>query len=132
MEPLLRRVNQLLIAFDLALGLAAAAAPDATLRAIGHRRPSPDARALFRRCAPIWLTFAAAHANAARRGRPADWWALAWLRGTEIATDWVWARSPAIGLRGRMALRFAGLFNLAAAGGFALLGRPRSGAQPRA
>ncbi|HLI31590.1 MAG TPA: hypothetical protein VKU89_02460 [Solirubrobacteraceae bacterium] len=132
MELLLRRINRLLIAFDLLLGCAALADPDATLRAIGHRRPTPDARELFRRCAPIWLTFAAAHATAARRGAARDWWALAWLRGTEIATDWVWARSPAIGLRGRLALRAAGLFNLAAAGGFAALARSRFGAnEPR-
>ena len=72
---------------DLALGTGTLLAPDATLRALGHDEPSPDARHLFRRCGPIWLTFAAAHAIAARRNRPEDWWALAWLRGTEVATD---------------------------------------------
>ena len=51
-----------------------------------------------RRCGPIWLTFAAAHAVAARRNRPEDWWALAWLRGTELATDVVWSRSVALGV----------------------------------
>jgi hypothetical protein len=84
-----------MIAFDLALGTGALLAPDATLRALGHAPPSEDARHLFRRCGPIWLTFAAAHAVAAIRDRPEDWHALAWLRGTEIATDIVWSRSPA-------------------------------------
>ena len=40
------------------------------------------------------MTFAAAHLTAARRDRAEDWWALAWLRGTEVATDALWARSP--------------------------------------
>ena len=47
---------------------------------LGHERPA-GRRALFRRCGPIWLTFAAAHVVADRRGEPQDWWALAWLRG---------------------------------------------------
>ena len=95
LEDVLRLTNRNMIGFDLALGTAALVAPDATLRAIGHDDPSPDARQLFRRCGPIWLTFAAAHLVAERRDRPEDWWALAWLRGTEIATDVVWAKSPA-------------------------------------
>ncbi|HVY97372.1 MAG TPA: hypothetical protein VHA54_10480, partial [Solirubrobacterales bacterium] len=81
----LRITNRNMIAFDLLLGSAAIAAPAATLRVLGHEEPSPDAKHLFRRCGPIWLTFAAAHAAAERRGEPRDWWALAWLRGTEIA-----------------------------------------------
>src|SRR5260370_30585993 len=93
---LAREVNRGMIAFDLALGSGALLAPAATLRVLGHRRPSPDAEYLFRRCGPIWLTFAAAHAVAAVRDRPQDWWALAWLRATEIATDAVWARSPGV------------------------------------
>ena len=32
-----------------------------TLKVLGHEEPSPDAKHLFRRCGPIWLTFAAAH-----------------------------------------------------------------------
>ncbi|HEY8584660.1 MAG TPA: hypothetical protein VIL49_16990, partial [Capillimicrobium sp.] len=95
-EGALRGVNRGMVAFDLALGTAALAAPDATLRLLGHAEPSDDARALFRRCGPIWLTFAAAHATAAARGEPRDWWALGWLRATEIATDAVWSTSPAI------------------------------------
>ena len=55
--------NRNMIGFDLALGTGALLAPDATLRALGHEDPSPDARELFRRCGPIWLTFAAAHAD---------------------------------------------------------------------
>ena len=91
LEQALRLTNRNMIAFDLVLGSAAIAAPRATLRVLGHDEPSPDAAHLFRRCGPIWLTFAAAHAVAERRGAPRDWWALAWLRGTEIATDALWA-----------------------------------------
>jgi hypothetical protein len=91
---------------------------------IGHDPPSEDARHLFRRCAPIWLTFAAAHAVAEARGEPRDWWALAWLRGTEIATDVLWSASPALSRPGAKAgLRLAGLFNLGVALGFARLSR---------
>src|SRR5437868_2801743 len=123
----LRRINRGLIAFDLALGAGALLAPTETLKAIGHDRPSADARHLFRRCGPIWLTFAAAHAVAAVRDRPEDWWALAWLRGTEIATDVVWSRSPAVSRPGaRAGLWLAGAFNLAVAAGFAGLARGRS------
>lgn len=86
--------NRSMIAFDLALGTGALLAPDATLKVLGHAEPSDDARELFRRCGPIWLTFAAAHAVADRRGGSQDWWALAWLRGTELLTDVVWSRSP--------------------------------------
>ena len=92
---------------------------------LGHDEPSPDAKHLFRRCGPIWLTFAAAHAVAdAPRRAPADWWALAWLRGTEIATDALWAASPAVSRPGAKAgLRLAGVANLAMAAGFAWLSR---------
>jgi hypothetical protein len=108
--------NRSMIAFDLALGTGALVAPDATLKLLGHAEPSDDARELFRRCGPIWLTFAAAHAVAAARGRPEDWWALAWLRGTELLTDVVWSRSPAFrDTRTRVALVGAGVGNLAMA-----------------
>jgi hypothetical protein len=124
MEERLRDLNRGMILFDLALGSGALLAPDQTLAVLGHRRPSADAREIFRRCAPIWLTFAAAHAMAATRGERRDWWALAWLRGTEIATDALWAsRSPAITTRGRIGLYAAGLGNLAMALGFGRLGR---------
>jgi hypothetical protein len=116
----LRQVNRNLIAFDLVLGSATVLAPRATLRVLGHEAPSPDAEHLFRRCGPIWLTYAAAHATAARRDRPEDWWALAWLRGTEIATDVLWARSDAFTRPGaKLGMRLAGAFNLAVAMGFA-------------
>src|SRR5947209_14466052 len=109
-----RRVNQFMIGFDLALGAAALLAPAATLRVLAHANASEDARYLFRRCGPIWLTFAAAHAVAARRGRSEDWWALAWLRATELFTDVVWSSSPAFSSpRARLALRLAGRANLA-------------------
>ena len=126
-EDALRLTNRGLIGFDLALATGTLLAPDATLRALGHDEPSPDARHLFRRCGPIWLTFAAAHAVAARRNRPEDWWALAWLRGTELATDIVWSRSDSFRRPGaRSGLRLAGAFNLAMAVGFGWLARERS------
>ena len=130
LEDALRLTNRNLIGFDLALGTGALLAPDATLRALGHDEPSPDARHLFRRCGPIWLTFAAAHLVAERRDRPEDWWALAWLRGTELATDVVWSRSASFTRPGaREGLWFAGAFNLAVAVGFGWLARrqPRRG-----
>jgi hypothetical protein len=121
---LLRLTNRNMIAFDLVLGTGTLLAPAATLRVLGHDAPSEDAKHLFRRCAPIWLTFAAAHAVAAVRDRPEDWWALAWLRGTEIATDAIWSESPAVSRPGaKLALRAAGAFNLAVALGFAGLAR---------
>ena len=120
----LERINRGMIGFDVALGTGALLAPRRTLRALGHDDPSPDAEHLFRRCAPIWLTFAAAHALAAARGTPRDWWALAWLRGTEVATDVVWSRSPAWSRPGaREGLWAAGVANLAMAIGFGALAR---------
>jgi hypothetical protein len=116
--------NRGMIAFDLALGGGALLAPDATLKAMGHSPPSDDARELFRRCAPIWLTFAAAHIVADRRGRPEDWWALAWLRGTELFTDALWARSPGFrDTRTRATLVGAGVANLGMSLGFGWLAR---------
>ena len=124
LEEALRQTNRNMIVFDLVLGTAAIAAPAATLRVLGHDEPSPDATHLFRRCGPIWLTFAAAHAVAHHRDRPQDWWALAWLRGTELATDALWAESPAISRPGAKAgLRLAGLSNLAMAAGFGWLSK---------
>jgi hypothetical protein len=124
LEDALRQTNRNMIAFDLALGTAAILAPEATLRVIGHDEPSDDAMHLFRRCGPIWLTFAAAHAIAERRGAERDWWALAWLRGTEIATDALWAESPAISRPGaKLGLRLAGVANLAMAFGFSWMAR---------
>ncbi len=120
----LRLTNRNMIAFDLVLGSAAIAAPATTLKVLGHDEPSPEATHLFRRCAPIWLTFAAAHAVADRRGTPGDWQALAWLRGTEIATDALWAQSPGINRPGaKLGLRLAGAANLAMAAGFAWMSR---------
>src|SRR6476660_5510360 len=124
LEDLLRQTNRNMAAFDLILGTAAIAAPEATLKALGHEPPSDDAKHLFRRCGPIWLTFAAAHTVAAARDRPEDWWALAWLRGTEIATDALWAESAAISRPGaKLGLRLAGVGTLAMALGFAWLAR---------
>jgi hypothetical protein len=126
LEEELRLTNRFMIGFDIVLGTSTLLAPAATLRVLGHDPPSPDAEHLFRRCAPIWLTFAAAHAVAAVRDRPEDWWALAWLRGTELATDALWSASPAITRPGaKTALRGAGLANLAMALGFGFLARRR-------
>jgi hypothetical protein len=130
LEQALKQQNAFMVAFDLALGSAALLAPDQTLKALGHDAPSEDARHLFRRCGPIWLTFAAAHAMAVARGKQEDWWALAWLRGTEMATDVVWAQSPAVSRPGAKAgLRFAGAANVAMALGFGWLALKRSSSQ---
>jgi hypothetical protein len=127
---MIKRVNRSMIAFDLALGSGALLAPDATLRVLGHARPSEDAQHLFRRSGPTWLTFAAAHAVAATRGRPQDWWALSWLRATELLTDVVWARSPAVSRPGaKLGLRLAGVGNLAMSTAFAVLARGESRGQ---
>src|SRR3954465_11255300 len=116
LEARLRDPNRGMIAFDRALGTGALLAPDQTLAVLGHEQPSDDARELFRRCAPIWLTFAAAHAMAAKRGDSRDWWAVAWLRRSEIATDILWSRSRAFTRPGaRAGLWFAGATNLAMA-----------------
>jgi hypothetical protein len=124
LEDLLRQTNRNMAVFDLVLGTAAIAAPEATLAVLGHEPPSDDAKHLFRRCGPIWLTFAAAHTVAAARNRPEDWWALAWLRGTEIATDALWSESAAVSRPGaKLGLRLAGVGNLAMALGFAWLAR---------
>jgi hypothetical protein len=126
-EEALKQVNRGMIAFDLALGTGTLLAPRQTLWVLGHGKPSPDAEALFRRCGPIWLTFAAAHTLAEVRGKRRDWWALAWLRGTEIATDTVWAlTSPAFQRPGaRLGLGLAGVANAAMALGFGSLAERR-------
>jgi hypothetical protein len=121
LEQALRANNRFMIGFDLALGLGALVAPAQTLNVLGHDAPSDDARELFRRCAPIWLTFAAAHTLADRRGEQ-----RAWLRGTEIATDALWSRSDAFSRPGaRAGLWFAGLSNTAMALGFGWLASKR-------
>jgi hypothetical protein len=121
------RTNRGMIAFDLVLGTSALLAPSHTLRVMGHDEPSPEAAELFRRCAPIWLTFAAAHTVAARRGEGRDWWALAWLRATELATDILWSRSPGFSRPGSRGLWqwSAGIGNLAMTIGFAAFSRRR-------
>jgi hypothetical protein len=120
----LRNLNRNMIAFDLLLGTGALFAPSQTLRVLGHSDPSDETRELFRRNGPVWLTFAAAHLVAHRRNRSRDWWALSWLRGTELATDIVWSRSPAFSRPGaRAGLWFAGLGNLWMTLGFGYLAR---------
>lgn len=118
-------INRGMIAFDAVLGTATVVAPRHTLWVLGHERATPDAEALFRRAGPVWLTFAAAHAIAERRGSRRDWWALAWLRSTEIATDALWAAtSPGFTRPGaRAGLALAGVANLGMALGFRRLAR---------
>ena len=125
LDQTLRLTNRNMIAFDLLLGSGSIAAPRGMLvHFFGHDEPSPAAVHLLRRCGPIWLTFAGAHLIAERRGEQRDWWALAWLRGTEIATDAIWAESPALNRPGaKAALRLAGVANVAMAAGFAWLSR---------
>ena len=117
--------NRSMIALDLALGSGALLAPSKTLQVLGHDPPAPEAEELFRRLGPVWLTFAAAHTVAAVRDDPRDWWALAWLRATEIATDPLWGRrSPAFSRPGaRAVLWFAGVGNLAMTVGFGALAK---------
>ena len=123
-DEAVRIANVSMIPFDLWLGTTALVAPDLLLRLLGHERPTPETRQMLRRCGPIWLTYAAAHALAHRRGEPRDWWAVAWLRGTEIATDVVWSRSPGFTRPGaRAGLWFAGVYNLALAAGAAARAR---------
>lgn len=126
-EDAIRLWNRGMIAFDAALGTGALFAPRQTLWVLGHERATPDAEALFRRSGPVWLTFAVAHAVADRRGRRRDWWALAWLRGTEIATDAVWAAtSPGFTRPGaRLGLVLAGVANTGMAVAFGRLAERR-------
>jgi hypothetical protein len=125
LEQALLQTNRNMAIFDIGLGAGALLAPRQTAKVMfGHDDPSEDALYWLQRSGPVWLTFAAAHLIAARRGEPRDWWALAWLRGTEIATDAVLARSPAIGRpSARVGLCLAGVANLAMALGFARLAR---------
>jgi hypothetical protein len=133
MTRALRTLNAGMVAFDLALGSVAIANPRLGLRLLGHRRPSKDAAWLFRRCGPIWLTFAAGHAVAALRDEPRDWWALAWLRGTEIATDALWAEGPGFAdERARTMMRLAGVANLGMAVGFGALAKRQPDQPPAA
>ncbi len=121
----LRQTNRNMIAFDLVLGLGRAArarrrpcgcsattSPPTTPRsssAAAARSGSPSPP-------PTWSPTAA--------NRAKDWWALAWLRGTELATDILWSRSPAFSRPGaRAGLWFAGLGNLAMTLGFGYLAR---------
>src|SRR3954470_18085518 len=97
LEQALRLTNRNMIVFDLVLGSAAIAAPTAALKVLGHDEPSPDAQHLFRRsgpghpappggpalppppaAAPSASPPPAALVVAARRGKAADWQALAW------------------------------------------------------
>jgi len=51
-DDVIRLANRGMVAFDLVLGAATIAAPDATLRVLGHERPSADARELFQSGVP--------------------------------------------------------------------------------
>jgi hypothetical protein len=132
-DEILKLVNRGMIAFDAVLGTATLVAPRQTLWVLGHEKASADAEALFRRSGPVWLTFAAAHTVAELRGRRRDWWALAWLRGTEIATDAVWAAtSPGFTRPGaRVGMFLAGAANTGMALGFGSLAQRRKKSQRR-
>jgi hypothetical protein len=120
LEQLVRLQNRFMIGFDLALGTGTLVAPRSTLRFFGHAEPSPEVIAGFRRLSWVWLTFAAAHTTAERRGDPLDWWALAWLRGTEMLADPIWSSSPGWRRPGsRPSLWFSGVANTAMTAGFA-------------
>lgn len=123
---LLKRSNQELIAVDVGFGSAALVAPESTLRLFGQESASEDAVHLFRNIGALWLTFAAAHAVAAVRGREEDWWALAWLRSIEVAMNVVWATSPAVSRPGaRKWLLLLSGYNVLVAVGFASVARGR-------
>jgi hypothetical protein len=122
LEDYLRLHNRFMIGFDVVLGSATLLAPRSTLRFLGHDEPSPEVIAGFRRNAPIWLTFAAAHAIADRHDRSEDWWALAWLRGIEAFADPIWSSSPGWRRPGsRASLWFSGVANTSMAAGFGWL-----------
>jgi hypothetical protein len=122
LEQLVRLQNRFMIGFDLVLGSATLIAPRSTLRLLGHDEPSAEVIAGFRRQSWVWLTFAAAHSNAERRDQPADWWALAWLRGTEMLADPIWSSSPGWRRPGsRPSLWFSGVANTAMTAGFGWL-----------
>jgi len=122
LEDYLRLHNRFMIGFDTALGSATLVAPRSTLRFFGHDEPSPEVIAGFRRNAPIWLTFAVAHALADRRNDSYDWWALAWLRGIEAFADPIWSSSPGWRRPGaRASLWFSGVANTSMAIGFGWL-----------
>ena len=124
LEQALRLTNRNMIAFDLLLGSAAIAAPAATLRVLGHDEPSPDAKHLFRRCGPIWLTFAAAHAVADRRGAPATgrrWPGCAAPRSPPTRSGPAHRRSA--GRAQSWACGWPGVANVAMAAGFAWMSR---------
>lgn len=125
-QEAVKTINAFMVGFDLWLGTSTLLAPATTLKILGHDHPSEDAEHLFRRNAPIWLTFAAAHALAAKRGEPKDWNVLAWLRATEWVTDVIWSRSPAVTRPGaKSGLVLAGFANAAMSLGFARMARSR-------
>jgi hypothetical protein len=130
---MLKLTNWIMIGVDFGFGIAALLSPRRTMRFFGHDNPSPDAEHLFRNSAGLWLTFGAAHTVAAARGRDEDWWALAWLRATEVLVNAVWFFSPSVTrLRPRFFLFRATFFNLILALGFRRIARAGSGAgKPR-
>src|SRR3954454_23973757 len=126
LEDLVRLQNRFMIGFDLVLGSATLLAPRSTLRLLGHDEPSPEVIAGFRRLSWVWLTFSAAHANAERRGEPQDWWALAWLRGTEMLADPICSSPPGWRPPGsRPSLWFSGVSNTLMTAGFAWMATHR-------
>ena len=125
LEQALRLTNRNMIAFDLVLGSAAIAAPEATLRVLGHDEPSPDADAPL---PPLRADLA--HLRRRPRGRRAPrrasatggrWPGCAGPRSRPTRSG---PSSPAVSRPGaKLGLRLAGVANVAMAAGFAWLSR---------
>jgi hypothetical protein len=116
--------NRFMAGFDLALGSAALTAAEATLRLLGHHQPSEDAVHLFEALRADLAHLRGRPRGGRRAGHGKDWWALAWLRGSDVATDAVWARSPAFRRPGvRAVMTSVGLANLAMTVAFGARGR---------
>jgi hypothetical protein len=125
-ERTLKYTNWVMIAIDFGFGVAALVAPRRTMHFFGHDEPTKEAEHLFRNSAGMWLTFGAAHTVAAARGSKKDWWALAWLRTTEMLINGIWFFSPSVKrLRPRFFLFRATFFNLLLALGFRALARSK-------
>ena len=123
----LRRTNRNMIAFDLILGSSALLAPSQTLRVLGHDEPSDNAGSSSAAAGPSGSRSRRRISSPTGATAPEDWWALSWLRGTELATDILWSRSPAFSRPGaRAGLWLAGIGNLAMTAGFAYLARAES------
>ena len=125
LEQALRLTNRNMIAFDLILGSGGDRSPPRRRSGCSATTsPPPTPRASSSAAARSGSPSPPPTPSPPLRDEPRDWWALAWLRGTEIATDALWAESPAVSRPGAKAgLRLAGVANLAMAAGFAWLSK---------